>query len=232
MYLGMHANMRPECVKGGFECVRGELGDANYRASKQCGSLSTVIQRGKDDLWHVQCLANMYSVSWRWRSSRQEPVQVGEVLPINSNSLHTFPTSSWQISHFLVKDYVRREWGEVPLLCLWEQSSERAASHQQPLGRLQVSQTMWSEFVWRVLSTMCCVQCHYFLHPLPPFLGMQSVVCSTDTSIRYWNPPWTVLFTWDDVGSQFSPGMGFDPNLQARADIEFILQGGCKAACS
>ena len=71
-----------------------------------------------------------------------------------------------------------------------------------------------------------------FPSPPPPFLGMQSVVCSTDTSIRYWNPPWTVLFTWDDVGSQFSPGMGFDPNLQARADIEFILQGGCKAACS
>ena len=32
-------------MKGGFECVRGELGDANYRASKQCGSLSTEGER-------------------------------------------------------------------------------------------------------------------------------------------------------------------------------------------
>ena len=32
------------------------------------------------------------------------------------------------------------QWGKVSLLCLWQQSTKREASHQQPIRRVQVSQ--------------------------------------------------------------------------------------------
>ena len=51
------------------------------------------------------------------------------------------------------------QWGKVPLLCLWQQSTKREASHQQPIRRVQVSQLGMAMRMREHTNVRICVTC-------------------------------------------------------------------------